>query len=145
MPKLDLQAIPEISRTGYLEPYRAAVAGRRWRPLADGLSDFGVNLVTLKPGAASSQRHWHVDEDELVWMVSGEAMLVEDAGETPMRPGDVAVFPKGVANGHQLINRSDAECSFLAIGADRPETDACHYPDIDQFWSQATGFVPKPR
>jgi uncharacterized cupin superfamily protein len=145
MPKLDLQAAPEISRTGYLEPYRAAVAGRSWRPLAQGLSDFGVNLVTLKPGAASSQRHWHVDEDELVWMVSGEAVLIEDGGETLMRPGDVAVFPKGVANGHQLINRSDADCSFLAIGADRPATDACHYPDIDQFWSQATGFVPKPR
>ncbi|MBS0298299.1 MAG: cupin domain-containing protein [Proteobacteria bacterium] len=145
MPKLDLDAIAEISRTGYLEPYRKAVEGRRWKPLADGLGDFGVNLVTLAPGAASSQRHWHTEEDELVYMLEGEVVLIEDDGETILRAGDVAAWPKGVANGHQLVNRSDAECRFLAIGSDKPDVDACHYPDIDQFYSARTGFTPKPR
>ena len=145
MPKLDLNAIPEVNRTGYLEPYRKAVEGRRWKPLADGLSDFGVNLVTLKPGAASSQRHWHTHEDELVYMLSGEVVLVEEDGETTLRPGDVAAWPKGVANGHQLVNRSDAECSFLAIGSDKPDVDSCHYPDIDQHLSPGAGFTRKPK
>lgn len=145
MPKIDPASLPDISRSGYLEPYRAAVAGRGWKAIAaaGGLTQFGANLVTLAPGAWSSQRHWHSVEDEMVVMLSGEAVLVEDGGETPMRPGDIATFPAGAPNGHHLQNRSDAAVTFLAIGTDRPAEDECHYPDIDQNWSEATGFTAK--
>ncbi|UAJ11407.1 cupin domain-containing protein [Glacieibacterium megasporae] len=142
MPKLDLAALPEVSRTGYLPPYDQLVAGRRNRAIGGDLTDFGANIVTLAPGAMSSMRHWHSDEDELVVMLSGEAVLIDDAGESVMRPGDVASFAKGVADGHHLVNRSAADAVFLAVGTDRPATDRCTYPDVDMFWSEATGYVP---
>jgi uncharacterized cupin superfamily protein len=143
MPKIDLSAIPVQCRTGYLEPYRAPMAGRSWREVAaaGGLTDFGANLVVLEPGAWSSQRHWHSAEDELVVVLSGELTLVTDAGAEPLLPGDVATFKKGVPDGHHLQNRSSAPATFLAVGRDAPEEDACEYPDIDQFWSKATGYV----
>jgi uncharacterized cupin superfamily protein len=145
MPKIDPASLPVISRSGYLEPYRAAVSGRSWKAVAEagGLSQFGANLVTLAPGGWSSQRHWHTAEDELVVMLSGEAVLIEDGGEILMRPGEIATFKAGVANGHHLQNRSDTPVTFLAIGTDRPATDECHYPDIDMYWSEATGFTGK--
>lgn len=131
MPKLDLDSIEQTDRTGYPEPYAADVSGRWYRRLAPaaGLADFGASHVTLKPGAASSQRHWHEGEDEMVVMLAGEAVLIEEEGETVMRPGDVAAFPKGVANGHRLVNRSGEDCIFVAIGG--PTASDCHYPDID--------------
>lgn len=142
---LDPSKVPSVTRTGYLEPYRATVAGRSWRGLgaAGGLTDFGANLVTIEPGAWSSQRHWHSAEDEFVVVLSGELTLVTDAGAETLRPGACAAFPKGVRNAHHLQNRSDAVATFLAIGTDRPDEDECHYPDIDQFWSKATGFIKK--
>ena len=143
MPKVDIAALPDIVSTGYLPPYDRDVAGRSRKVLGQGLTDFGVNLCTLRPGAWSSQRHWHTEEDEFVFMLAGEAVLVEEQGETLLRAGDAAVFPKNVANGHHLINRSSADAVFLAIGTDRPGTDRCHYPDIDMFWSGATGYVRK--
>ena len=134
MPKLDLEAIPATNRTSYPEPFASDMNGRWFRRLAPvaGLVDFGVSHVTLKPGGISSQRHWHDDEDEFVVMLSGEAVLVEDEGETVMRAGDCAVFPKGAANGHHFINRSDADCVFIAVGS--PPAGNCHYPDIDLEW-----------
>lgn len=143
MPKIDLQAIPATNATGYPAPYSAAVAGRWYRRLAPaaGLTDFGASHVTLKPGAWSSQRHWHEDEDELVVMLAGEAVLVDDTGETLLRPGDVAVFPKGDGNGHCLRNDSDADCVFLAVG--QPTTRVCHYPDIDMHLPEGGGFHRK--
>lgn len=141
MPKLDLAAIPEVVRTGYLPPYDQLVAGRRNRPVGGGLTDFGANLVTLAPGAMSSMRHWHSEEDELVVMLSGEAVLVDDAGEHTMRAGDVATFAKDVPDGHHLINRGIADAVFLAVGTDRPDIDRCTYPDVDMFWSKATGYI----
>jgi uncharacterized cupin superfamily protein len=146
MPKIDPDALPVSSQSGYLAPFKAAVAGRSWRAIgaAGGLSQFGANLVTLPPGAWSSQRHWHSAEDELVVMLTGTLVLVEDGGETTLGPGDIATFKAGVANGHHLQNRSAAAATFLAIGTDWPSEDECHYPDIDQYWSEATGFVPKP-
>ena len=131
MPKIDLSAIEQTNRTGYPADYAAEVAGRWYRRLAPvtGLTDFGVSHVVLKPGAWSSQRHWHEREDELVVMLAGEAVLVDDTGRTPMRPGDIAAFAKNDGNGHHLINESDADCIFAAIG--RPAAGACHYPDID--------------
>ena len=131
MPKLDLEAIEQIDRTGYPPPFSEPMAKRHYRKLAGpaGISDFGISHVVLEPGGISSQRHWHEGEDELVVMLEGEAILIEDEGETPLRPGDIAVFPKGIANGHHLINRSEARCVFVAVG--KPSTTDCHYPDID--------------
>lgn len=131
MPKLDLDAIPQTNATGYPPIYADKVQGRWYRrlALATGIADFGASHVVLKPGAWSSQRHWHEGEDELVVMIAGEAVLVDDSGEVPMRAGDIAAFPKNDGNGHVLQNRSDADCVFVAIG--RPSATACHYPDID--------------
>lgn len=131
MPKLDLSAIEQINRTGYPPPYDQAVAGRFQRKIGQalGFEDFGVTEATLMPGAWSSQRHWHEGEDELVVMLEGEAVLVEEGSRTVMRPGDIAAFGKGVPNGHHLVNESDAPCRFVAIG--RVAASDCHYPDID--------------
>ena len=131
MPKIDLDAIAQTNATGYPSPYREAVTGRFYRRLAPtgGLTDFGATHVTLQPGAMSSQRHWHEGEDEFVVMLSGEAVLIENEARTPMAAGDCAAFPKGVADGHHLINESDAPCIFVAVG--RKAATDCHYPDID--------------
>ncbi|RYH10032.1 MAG: cupin domain-containing protein [Alphaproteobacteria bacterium] len=131
MPKIDIDAIPEISITGYPPPYDREVRGRSWRPLNQpgGLTDFVANHVTLLPGAWSSQRHWHEGEDEFLVLVSGDAVLVDDRGRTPLGPGDCAVFPKGDGNGHCLVNEGDAPCVFVVMGL--PEKTDCHYPDID--------------
>lgn len=132
MPKLDLEAIPQSNRTGYPDPFDRNVAGRWWRRLAPagGLTEMGASHVVLKPGAWSSQRHWHDDEDELLIMLTGEAVLVEDEGRTVLKPGDVCAWPKGVANGHHLVNESDRDCSFVAISAGNPD-GAGAYSDID--------------
>lgn len=131
MPKLDLGSVEATNRTGYPPPYAQAMSKRWQRRLsaAAGLEDFGANHVTLEPGGISSQRHWHEEEDELVVMLAGEAVLVEEGGETVLRAGDIAAFPKGAANGHHLVNRSEADCIFVAIG--KPAFGHCHYPDID--------------
>ena len=137
MPKLDLEAIPQSNATDYPSIYSDVVKERWYRRLApaSGITDFGFSHVTLKPGAWSSQRHWHEGEDEFVVMLSGEAVLVDDDGEQVMRAGDVAAFPKGDGNGHVLQNRSDRDCVFIAVG--REETTDCHYPDIDMHWTAA--------
>src|SRR3990167_5973222 len=122
MPKIDLEAIPQSNATGYPAPFDAAVEGRWWRRLAPaaGLTDFGASHVVLKPGAWSSQRHWHRDEDELLVMIAGEAVLVEDNGRTVIRPGNVVAWAKGIENGHHLINESANDCVFVCIsGGDR--------------------------
>lgn len=133
MPKLELDAIPQTNATGYPPPFDAAVAGRWYRRLAPvaGLTLMGASHVTLAPGAYSSQRHWHRAEDELVVMIAGEAVLIDDTGETPVGPGDVLAFPAGEANGHHLHNRSDEPCVFVAISAGSREADSGEYPDID--------------
>lgn len=143
MPKLDLDAIPQTNATGYPPQYAGAVQGRQYRRLApaSGLADFGASHVVLAPGAWSSQRHWHEAEDELVVMLAGEAVLVDDSGETLMRAGDIAAFPKGDGNGHVLQNRSLAPCVFVAIG--RPAASDCHYPDIDMHLFDGEGFRRK--
>jgi len=130
MPKIDIGAAPLRTGSGYPPVHAALVAGRSSRRLGEaaGLTQFGANLVTLAPGAAASQRHWHENEDEFVWVVSGALVLVEDDGETPMRPGDAAAWKAGVAIGHHLVNRSDAEASFLVIGTRAP-ADVAHYTD----------------
>ena len=133
MPKIDLAAIPQANRTGYPPPYDREVAGRWVRRLAGpaGLTEMGASHVVLKPGAWTSQRHWHAEEDELLVMLSGEAVLVEDDGETVLRAGDIAAWAKGVRNGHTIQNRSDADCSLIALSAGDSAKDHGEYPDID--------------
>jgi uncharacterized cupin superfamily protein len=132
MPKIDVNAVPGQKGSGYPAPFHETAAGRVRQRLGDagGLSDFGVNLLQLPPGAWSSQRHWHSAEDEFVYVVSGEIALVTDAGEEILRTGDCAAFPKNVANGHHLINKSAGVAVCLEIGTRRPE-DITIYPDID--------------
>ncbi|WP_374407867.1 cupin domain-containing protein [Pelagerythrobacter sp.] len=133
MPKLDIDAIPQTNATGYPAPHDREVAGRWYRRLAppSGLTRMGASHVVLKPGAWSSQRHWHAEEDELLVMVSGEAVLVEDGGETAIRPGDVLAWPAGVRDGHNLQNRSESDCAFVVVSAGDRDADYGEYPDID--------------
>jgi uncharacterized cupin superfamily protein len=144
MPKINIDAIPQSNRTGYPAPFDAAVAGRWWRRLAPatGLTAMGVSHVTLKPDAWSSQRHWHEGEDEFVVMLAGEAVLIEDEGETILRAGDCAAWAKGVANGHHLINRSEADCVFLAFSAGEKDHPGS-YSDIDMMWTADHRYVRK--
>jgi len=136
LPKLDLASIPQSNATGYPPPFDTAVKGRWWRRLAPaaGLTELGASHVVLKPGAWSSQRHWHEDEDELVVMLAGEVVLIEDGGETLLRAGDVAAWPKGVANGHHLVNRSGEDAVFIAISAGDRDGGGS-YSDIDMTFS----------
>jgi uncharacterized cupin superfamily protein len=132
MPKIDVDSLKSEQATGYPEPFRQIVLGR-WRKRlgeATGLTQFGVNLTTLKPGAASAQRHWHAAEDEFVYMLAGEVVLCEDGGEVVLRPGDAAGFKAGVANGHCLINRSGSDAVYLEVGT-RAVRERAEYPDID--------------
>ncbi|MGH6717948.1 MAG: cupin domain-containing protein [Alphaproteobacteria bacterium] len=131
-PALDPSTVPEQGGTEYPAPYRALVAGRFRRRLGDavGLRTFGVNLTRLAPGAASAQRHWHERQDEFVFVVEGELVLITDAGDQVLKAGMCAGFPAGMADGHHLVNRSGRDALYLEIG-DRMPGDAYHYPDID--------------
>ena len=133
MPKIDIDAAPTRFGSAYPPPFDAACLDRRrWKPGdAVGLDQFGVSLLRLSPGVWSSQRHWHTAEDELVYVLEGEVVLVEDGGETVLRAGDCAGFKAGVANGHQIQNRSQAEAVLLEIGTRAPDTDHTDYPDLD--------------
>jgi uncharacterized cupin superfamily protein len=133
MPKIDKDAAPTRFGSGYPPPYDEPCKGRRRWKLGDaaGLTQFGVSLLRLPAGGWSSQRHWHSAEDEFVWVLEGEVVLVTDAGEQVMRPGDCAGFPAGVPNGHHLQNRTDAEAVLLEVGSRRPDDDGADYPDID--------------
>jgi uncharacterized cupin superfamily protein len=132
MPKICIDKLETDAMTGYPEPFRQIVLGRLRKRLgnAAGLTQFGVNLTTLKPGAASSQRHWHAAEDEFIYVLAGEVVLCEDDGEVVMRAGDAAGFKAGVANGHCLINRSGSDAVYLEVGTRAPRERA-EYPDID--------------
>ncbi|WP_374472474.1 cupin domain-containing protein [Phenylobacterium sp.] len=133
MPKIDVQALPVREGSGYPAPYDQPCLARSRRALGDaaGLDQFGVNLMRLKPGGWSSQRHWHTHEDEFVWIIEGEVVLVTDEGEQVLRAGDCAGFKAGVANGHHLQNRSDRDAILLEVGSRRPDADRCDYPDLD--------------
>jgi uncharacterized cupin superfamily protein len=146
MPKIDMPAAPTGVGSSYPAPFDAPCAGRRRWALGDvaGLTQFGVNLLRLAPGAWSSQRHWHTAEDEFTYVLEGEVVLVTDAGELVLRAGDCAGFPAGAPDGHHLQNRSDREAVLLDMGSRHPETDACHYPDIDMFApAESPGFTHK--
>ena len=142
MPKIDIANIPWAGGSGYPDPYRQRVEGRERKRLgnAAGLDQYGVNLTRLKPGALSAIRHWHENEDEFVYVLDGELVLIEDEGETLLRPGDAAGFKAGVANGHCLVNRTDRDALYLEVGT-RASAERAHYPDDDLFAEKdATGF-----
>ena len=132
MPKIDLSANPPTTGSIYPAPYDAEMAGRSYLRLGDGagITQFGVNITILAPGAKSSLRHWHENQDEFVMAIAGELTLIDDAGDTNLQPGDCAAFPAGDANGHQIVNRSQSEGRFLVIGT-RTDTEVAHYSDID--------------
>jgi uncharacterized cupin superfamily protein len=132
MPKIDIAKLPVESRSTYPEPFNHVVAGRSRKRLgnAAGLDQFGVNLTTLKPGAASALRHWHQKEDELVYLLEGELTLIENDGETLLRAGEAAGFKANVANGHHLVNKSNRDAVYLEIGT-RSKHERAEYPDVD--------------
>lgn len=132
MPKVDIAKVPLDATSNYPPPFNKVVEGRARKRLgrAAGLTQFGVNICALKPGAASSQRHWHENEDEFVYVLEGEVVLCEDGGETVLKPGDAAAWKAGEANGHCLINRSDRDAVFLEVGT-RAASERAYYSDID--------------
>jgi uncharacterized cupin superfamily protein len=140
MPKINVADVPEIRGAGYPPPFDAACAGRVRQRLgnAGGLTEFGVNLMRLPPGKWSSQRHWHSHEDEFVFVIEGELILIEDDGATVLRAGDCAAFPKGSGNGHHLINQSDAMAVYLEVGSRAP-ADLTTCSDIDMMSANADG------
>jgi len=132
MPKIDIGKLASRSSTAYPDQFKPVVAGREKTALgnAAGLTQFGVNLTRLKPGAASALRHWHENEDEFVYVLEGELVLVEDEGETVLGPGDCAGFKANIPNGHHLINRTNRDALILEVGTRSPHERA-HYPDVD--------------
>jgi uncharacterized cupin superfamily protein len=133
MPKIDVEKVPVRTGTSYPPPFDQPCRDRQRQRLGDaaGLTQFGVNLLRLPPGSWSAQRHWHTVEDEFIWLVEGEVVLVTDAGEEVLRPGDCAGFKAGVPDGHHLQNRSGADAVVLEVGTRDWKNDACDYPDID--------------
>jgi uncharacterized cupin superfamily protein len=131
--KIDISAAPTISGARYPAPYGEPCAARFRSCLGDaaGLTQFGVHLTRLPPGAWSSQRHWHTAEDEFVFVLEGELVLVTDAGEETLRAGDCAGFKAGSGDGHHLQNRSDREAAYLEIGARQPAQDEVFYSGLD--------------
>ncbi len=132
MPKIDIGKAAVRTAGIYPQPWRAVTDGRKKTVLGEvaGLTQFGVNITRLEPGAASALRHWHEAEDELVYVLEGEIALIEDCGETILRPGDAAGFKAGVSNGHHLVNKSARHALYLEIGT-RARRERAHYPDID--------------
>jgi len=132
VPKIDIERAPVVKGVRYPAPFFEPCAARTNHQLglAAGLTQFGVNLTRLPAGTWSSQRHWHAHEDEFVWVLEGEVVLVDDAGETLLRAGDCAGFPAGDRNGHHLQNRSAADAVMLVVGS-RSDEDFGEYPDID--------------
>jgi uncharacterized cupin superfamily protein len=132
MPKIDIAKLPMDTRTGYPPPFDRVVVGRERKRLgnAASLDQFGVNLTTLKPGAASALRHWHEQEDELIFVLEGEVVLIEDDGEIVLKPGDAAGFKASNPNGHHLVNKSNRNAVYLEVGT-RSKHERAHYPDVD--------------
>ena len=144
--KIDFSTVTVVTGSRYPAPYDAPCAARTRQRLGDaaGLTDFGVNLLRLPPGVWSSQRHWHTAEDEFLYVLEGEVVLVTDAGEQTLKAGDCAGFKAGVADGHQLQNRSQREAIMLEVGSRKAADDEVDYPDIDlRFLKGRGGFSHK--
>jgi uncharacterized cupin superfamily protein len=137
---LDPKSVTPRLGSIYPQPFGEPLQGREKRALGDplGLTQFGVNLVTLAPGAWSSQRHWHANEDEFVYIVDGEVTLVTDAGEQVLTQGMAAGFPAGNPDGHHLINRGRRPVLYLEVGT-RAKTEEAQYSDIDMMARKVDG------
>lgn len=133
MPKINLEDVPETSGTNYPAPFDTPCIARRKKAVGDaaGLTQFGAHIITLPPGAWSSQRHWHSAEDELVYILTGSPLYIDDNGETRLHPGDITAHPASDGNGHHMKNDTDKDVQFLIIGSRNPEKDHAAYPDID--------------
>ena len=145
MPKVDPAGVPARTGVGYPEPFAMLSANRLRQRLGDagGLTDCGVSLTRLPPGEWSSQRHWHSHEDEFVFLLQDELLLIEDDGETLLQTGDAAAFPQGTRNGHHMINRSDRDAIYLEVGSRQIE-DVTTCSDVDMMSANADGrFVHK--
>jgi uncharacterized cupin superfamily protein len=132
MPKIDIASVPKYTGSIYPDEFNYVVKGRVRQRLGDAvdLTQFGVNLSRLPPGAASSLRHWHEREDEMVFVLEGELVLVEAGGETVLKAGEAAAWKANSGNGHQLINRADRDAVFLEIGT-RSVDERTVYVDVD--------------
>jgi uncharacterized cupin superfamily protein len=132
MPKIDIAAIAPRTGSIYPDAFAALIKGRSKQALgnAAGLTQFGVNLTRLAPGAISALKHWHENEDEFVFILEGEATLIEDQTETRLRAGEAAGFKAGERIAHQIANRSQADVVYLEIGT-RARRERAHYPDDD--------------
>jgi len=144
LPALDPNAVAEVRGSGYPQPFKARMGDRAKRRLGDacGLTKLGVNLVTLGPGGQSALRHWHTLEDEFVYVLEGEVVLVTDAGEQVLKSGTCAGYPAGKRDAHHFINRSTRPARYLEIGP-RLDGDTAFYPDDDLMWIETeAGSVP---
>jgi len=141
-PALPVDDLPVRTGSGYPSPHDVPCRQRRRRALGDafGLSQFGVNLLELPPGAWSSQRHWHERQDEFIYVLEGEVTLVTNEGDTVLKPGMVAGFRAGEANGHHLTNRSNAVARVLEMGT-RTAEETAHYPDIGMMYREGEGYL----
>ena len=141
--RIDPAKLEVITGTLYPPPFDEPCRSRQRTRLGDvaGLTQFGVNLLRLPPGAWSSQRHWHTTEDEFVYVVSGEVTLVTDAGAEVLRAGDCAGFKANDSNGHCLQNRSGRDATVLEVGTRDPASNISYYNDIDMMAQQATGYT----
>ena len=142
--KIDSRDLEPVVGSAYPAPFDVPCRERVRKRLGDAasLTHFGVNLLTLPPGAWSSQRHWHTAEDEFVYVVAGEVVLVTEGGEEVLHPGDCAGFPAGASDGHHLQNRSGWDATVLEIGSRRTAEDDTFYPDIDmQYLRDKGGYV----
>jgi uncharacterized cupin superfamily protein len=140
VPKIDIDSVPAHKGVGYPAQFAVLTADRLRKRLGDagGITDFGINVTTLPPGNWSSQRHWHSREDECVFVLEGELVLIEDEGETVLRAGDFAAFPKGTGNGHHMINRSGTTAVYLEVGSRQPE-DVTTCSDVDMASANSDG------
>jgi uncharacterized cupin superfamily protein len=132
IPVTALDVAPRTKASIYPEPFRSMMTGRVKRPLGDlfGLTQFGVNITVIEPGAMSALRHAHTMQDEFVYVVSGTLVLHTDAGRIEISAGQCAGFKAGTGNGHHLINESNAAATYLEVG-DRAPDDEANYPDED--------------
>lgn len=136
----DPMRVPPRTGTIYPEPFADAYAGRLKRALTDrlGLSQFGVNITTLQPGAKSAERHWHAEEDEFVYILQGKPTLIDMNGKTELSPGIALGFPAGDKNGHHIVNESDEDVVILEVGTRSPD-EVGTYPDIDLIFERVGG------
>jgi uncharacterized cupin superfamily protein len=131
-PAIDPMSLEPRTGSGYPEPYRSRCLPREKRALGDafGLTKIGINQTILPPGKESSMRHWHTHEEEFIYLLSGELVLITDAGEQALKPGMCVGFPLNTRDGHQLVNRGSQPAVYLEV-SNRDPQDGAHYPDVD--------------